>query len=87
MINLGYEDVNRQKNFTLAYLIPSQYEPLFEGNEGTDNENGMICISTTVSEPEVKVLPAMPINSKMIFPEIIHQSETYTARCSIVKGH
>ena len=68
LINFMYEDVQIEKSLNLAYLVPAQYEPLSANDENTDSDNVIHNISTTASEPEVKMLPPIPINSKMIFP-------------------
>ena len=69
VINLCHEDVKlKKKKHTLAYLVPTQYKPLSPDDEGTNNENAVYNISTA-SEAEVEILPTIPINSKLIFPE------------------
>ena len=75
MIKISYKDVKIGKNHTLACLVPALYDLLSAGDENTNSDNDIHNISTTISEAYVKMLPAIPINSKMIFLDIIHLSK------------
>ena len=67
MINVGYEGVKIGKGHTLAYLIHTHNEP-YATDDKYAGENAMHNISAEVSDMEVEMLPAVPINSKMTFP-------------------
>ena len=60
IVNLGHEEVKIIKGHTLAYLAPA---------EETNKESETTNISAAPSETKVELLPAIPSNSKMIFPD------------------
>ena len=67
LMNVGYLDVKKWKNHSQDYLVPTP--TLSIDDEKTGSKNVIQNTSTTVSEVEVQVLPAVPIkNNKMIFP-------------------
>ena len=67
VVHLGSEEVKIIKGHTFAYLNPAQYDN-FSSVEGTNQERKIANISAVPSETKGEIFPAIPSNSKMIFP-------------------
>ena len=67
ILNLGHNEVKFIEGYTLAYLIPSQYEN-FSDTEETNQEGEIANISATISDTKASILLAIPSDGKMIFP-------------------
>ena len=67
IVNVG-DEMKISKGHTLAYLTPAKYDS-FSETEENNNKRVVTNISfVTTSETNVEILPAIPANSKMIFP-------------------
>ena len=66
IVNLGY-DRETTEACTLYYLTPVQYDN-FSDTEETKQESEISKIFVESSETKLEILPAIPSDSKIIFP-------------------
>ena len=78
--NLDTKTLKLEKKPYLSLPRSIHYEPLSADNENTGIGSVVSNISSTVSEEEVKVLPAMPNDRKSFSQEIINLSEKLSHR-------
>ena len=66
IVNVGHEEVKIIKGHSLPYFTLSQYDNLTDARE--NQESVIVNILVATSETKIEILPAIPENSKMIFP-------------------
>ena len=67
MVNVGDDEGKIIQGCTLVYLTPAQYDN-FSDVEEKNQESEIANISAATSGTKAEILPAIPSNSKMIFP-------------------